>query len=78
MSDHWIQGAIQHHGAFRAKAKAAGMSTEAFAEKHQNAPGVLGHQARLAKTLMHLSKHKASKPKTTIGSNVVDSDNDSM
>ena len=57
MPDSFIQTAIHHHGAFKKKAQAAGMSTEAFAEKHQGASGVLGHQARLAKTLMHLHKH---------------------
>ena len=57
MSEHWIKTAIHHHGDFKKKAQAAGMSTEAFAEKHQHADGVIGHQARLAKTLMHLHKH---------------------
>jgi hypothetical protein len=54
---HWISAAIKHHGALRNKAKHAGMSTEAFARKHQHAAGVLGHQARLGLTLMHLHKH---------------------
>jgi hypothetical protein len=40
------------HGQFRAKAKAAGMSTRAYADKEAGAPGKLGKQARLAKTLM--------------------------
>jgi hypothetical protein len=57
MPDHWIQTAIHHHGAFKKKAQAAGKTTEQFAEEHQHASGVLGHQARLAKTLMHLHKH---------------------
>jgi hypothetical protein len=54
---HWISGAIKHHGVFRAAAKNSGMSTEAFARKHEHASGVLGHRARLALTLMHLHKH---------------------
>lgn len=53
----FISTAIKHHGVFRAAAKHAGMSTEAFAKKHQHAAGVLGHRARLALTLMHLHKH---------------------
>lgn len=57
---HWISSAIEHHGIFRAAAKSAGMSTEAFARKHERAPGVLGHRARLALTLMHLSGHDAA------------------
>jgi hypothetical protein len=49
----WIVGATKNsHGQFRAKAKAAGMSTRAYAEKEAGAPGRLGKQARLAKTLM--------------------------
>lgn len=55
----WISTAIKHHGAFRAAAKNAGMSTEAFAQKKQNAPGVTGQRARLALTLMSLHKHDA-------------------
>ena len=54
---HWIAGAIKHHGVFRAAAKRAGMSTEAYAHKHEHASGVLGHRARLALTLMHLNHH---------------------
>ena len=57
MADHFIAAAIKHHGIFRAAAKKAGMSTEAFARKHEHASGVLGHRARLALTLMHLHKH---------------------
>lgn len=64
MADKWIQAAITHHGVFRKAAEKAGMSTEAYAHKHQHAPGVLGHRARLALTLMHLHGHsEASKPK---------------
>lgn len=50
----WIKGAInpKHKGAFKAKAKAAGMSTRAFAEEKKHAKGKLGKQARLALTLL--------------------------
>jgi hypothetical protein len=57
MPDKWIATAITHHGAFKKKAQAAGKTTEEFAAEHEHASGVLGHQARLAKTLMHLHKH---------------------
>jgi hypothetical protein len=57
MPDKWIATAITHHGAFRKKAQAAGKTTEEFATQHEQSPGLLGHQARLAKTLMHLHKH---------------------
>lgn len=54
----WIQGAIKRPGAFRAKAKAAGMSTRAYAQKMKNAKGRTGRQARLALTLMGMSKKR--------------------
>lgn len=61
---HWIAGAIKHPGAFKAKAEKAGMSTAAYAEKKANAPGTLGKQARLAKTLMGMHKKKKSSADT--------------
>jgi hypothetical protein len=57
---HWIGSAIRHHGVFRAAAKKAGMSTEAFARKHEGSPGIQGQRARLALTLMGLHKHDSS------------------
>lgn len=36
-------------GLFGRKAKAAGMSTQAYAAKEYHAPGVLGKEARFAK-----------------------------
>ena len=51
----FIQGAIKHPGAFRAKAKAAGMSTSAYAAKvtkpGSSASTTTKRQANLAKTL---------------------------
>lgn len=53
----WIAGATKNaHGQFAAKAKAAGMSTAAFAAKKDTASGALGKQARLAETLMNMRK----------------------
>lgn len=52
MSDdgHWMEKAFANsHGQFKAKAKKAGMSTEAYANKESGAKGKLGKQARLAK-----------------------------
>jgi hypothetical protein len=56
----WIKAAIpdSHKGAFRAKAKAAGESTRAFAEEKKDAPGKTGAQARLALNLMSLGGGK--------------------
>lgn len=50
-----MQGAVKpsHEGKFSAKAKRAGMSTAAYAEKEAHAPGTLGKEARLAQTFAH-------------------------
>jgi hypothetical protein len=64
MAPHWIQGAVKHPGAFTAKANAAGMSVPAFAAEKASAPGVLGHQARLAQTfegMHHSPAHKLAR-----------------
>ncbi len=47
----WIQKAIKRPGALGRKAKAAGMSTMAYARAHKSSPGRTGRQARLALTL---------------------------
>lgn len=55
----WIQAATTNsHGQFRAKARRAGMSTADYAQKMSGAKGKTGQQARLASTLMGLSKKK--------------------
>lgn len=46
----WMAGAVKHPGAFKAKAKAAGMSTMAYAHKMDHAGGTTGKQAVLAET----------------------------
>ena len=59
MAKKWIAKATSNaHGQFAAKAKAAGMSTAAYASKMSGAGGLTGKQARLAKTLMGLGKKK--------------------
>lgn len=60
--NNWIKGAIKNPGAFKKKAKAAGMGTMAYADK-ATAPGskasaTTQRQANLAKTLAKLSKRK--------------------
>lgn len=56
----WIQKAIKRPGAFKAKAKAAGMSTSAYASKvtksGSKASTRTKRQANLAKTLGKLRK----------------------
>lgn len=48
----WMKSAVKpsKKGVFSAKAARAGMSTHAYAEKEQRAPGTLGKEARLALT----------------------------
>lgn len=58
----WIKKATKNaHGQFAAKAKAAGKSTREYAREKADAPGRLGKQARLAKTLMGMKKKGAEK-----------------
>jgi hypothetical protein len=57
----WIAGAIKHPGAETAAAKKAGMSTQAYAEKHKHDSGKAGKRARLALTLKHM-KEKLEEP----------------
>lgn len=55
----WIANATTNsHGQFKAKAKKAGMSTKAYAEKMKGADGKTGKQARLALNLMGDAAHK--------------------
>jgi hypothetical protein len=54
MAKKWIQGAIKKPGAFTKKAKAAGVSVSALAQKDKHKSGKTGDQARLALTLKKL------------------------
>lgn len=58
----WIKSAITRPGAFRAKAKKAGMSTSAYAKKvtkkGSKASTRTKRQANLAKTLKKMRKKK--------------------
>ena len=62
MAKNWIQKAIKRPGAFRAKAKKAGMSTQAFANKvlanKDKYDARTVRQAALAKTLAKMRKKK--------------------
>lgn len=55
---HFIQKAIKHPGALTRKAKNAGMSTMAFARKHQHDSGKTGQQSRFALELVRLGHRK--------------------
>lgn len=50
----FIQKAIKHPGALRNAASRAGMSTQAFAQKHKHDSGKVGQRSRLAITLSHM------------------------
>jgi len=54
----WIKKAVpkERRGVFKAKAEAAGETTREFAAAHKDDSGTLGKEARLANTLMHMSK----------------------
>lgn len=56
----WVKKAVpdSHRGRFREKAERAGESTSAFARKHEHDSGTLGKQARLAETLMGMSRKR--------------------
>ena len=60
MAGKWISKAIQHPGAFTAKAKSAGMGVQAYANK-VTAPGskastTTQREGNLAKTLSKINK----------------------
>jgi len=54
----WISKAITRPGAFTRKAKAAGMTVQAYARKMRGAAGRTGKQARLALTLAKISRRR--------------------
>jgi len=63
----WIQGAIKRPGAFKAKAKRAGISTAAFArkvlKKGSRASARTKRQASLARTLSKFRRNIKSRRK---------------
>lgn len=60
MAKHWMAKAFSNaHGQFKAKAKAAGKSTHAFAEEKKDAGGKTGKQASLALAGMNAAKPKS-------------------
>ncbi len=55
----WIKGAIKHPGAEKRAAKKAGMSTQAYMQKHKSDSGTAGKRARLGLTLSKMAKRSA-------------------
>lgn len=56
MAKDWIKGAVRRPGALKAKAKAAGESTQQFAQEHKSDKGRTGKQARLALTFAKIKR----------------------
>ncbi len=57
MMHKFIKKAVGNNkGVFKAKAEKAGESTAEYANEKASAPGKLGKEARLAKTLMGMKK----------------------
>ena len=52
---------VKHPGALTAAAKKAGMSTQAYAQKHKHDSGTTGAQARLAITFKKMASKKKKK-----------------
>lgn len=60
----WIKAATANaHGQFRKKAEAAGEGTREYADEHAGDSGKTGKQARLAKALMGMHRHKKMRAK---------------
>jgi hypothetical protein len=58
----WMQKAVKRPGALTAKAKRAGMSVQAFAQKHKHDSGVTGEEARFAVTAKKVAKKRKGAP----------------
>ena len=71
MADKWMQSAVKRPGAFRAKAKRAGMSTAEYARKVANTPRAstrTKRQANLARTFAKArNRRKSSRSRRSSG-----------
>ena len=54
----WMQKAVKRPGALTAKAKRAGMSVQAYAQKHKHDSGVTGEEARFAVNAKKVAKRR--------------------
>jgi hypothetical protein len=58
----WMQKALKRPGgALTAKAERAGMSVQAYAQKHKHDSGVTGEEARFAVTAKKVAKKRKAK-----------------
>ena len=60
MADKWIEGAIKHPGALKAKAQAAGESLSQFMRESHKDP-TTNRQIALAKRLKEMAHHRKGK-----------------
>lgn len=58
----WMQKAVKRPGALTVKAKRAGMSVQAYAQKHKHDSGVTGEEARFAVNAKKVAKRRKAKP----------------
>jgi hypothetical protein len=56
-----MQKAVKRPGALSAKAKRAGMSVQAYAQKHKHDSGVTGEEARFAVTAKKVAMKRKAK-----------------
>jgi hypothetical protein len=54
----WMQTAVKRPGALTAKAERAGMSVQAYAQKHKHDSGVTGEEARFALNAKKVAKKR--------------------
>jgi hypothetical protein len=57
----WMTTAVKRPGALTAKAKRAGMSVQAYAQKHKHDSGVRGEEARFALNAKKVAKKRKAK-----------------
>ena len=57
----WMTTAVKRPGALTAKAERAGMSVQAYAQKHKHDSGVTGEEARFAVTAKKVAKKRKAK-----------------
>ena len=57
----WMQKAVKRPGALSAKAKRAGMSVQAYAQKRKHDSGLTGEEARFAVTAKKVAKKRKGK-----------------
>jgi hypothetical protein len=57
----WMSKAVKRPGALTSKAKRAGQSVQAYAQKHKHDSGVTGEEARFAVNAKRVAKKRKAK-----------------